>query len=128
MPSRADRNFDAAKILAWEARANLKGQALLTRQRLRPERLKQDALDTAHDYMDQAEEVTLATVKEHPVAFGASFLGTLAFWYRKPLKREIDQRSPDVIEGVGNALEKIRDWIAPQNWNAADEAQKKQKE
>lgn len=120
MSKRAEDAMEAAKIQALAARQNLQLQLKQTRNRFRPERLKEDALNTANRYIDDATEVTVATVKEHPIAFGASFLGTLAFWYRKPLI----EKSPDAIDSVGNGLEKLRDWIAPSNWTAPSNREK----
>ena len=84
-------------------------------QRFQPERLKDDALNAITDYIDDATEITVATIKEHPVVFGTSFLGTLAFWYRKPLIR----KSPDAIDSVGTGLAKLRDWVAPESWTSS---------
>ena len=112
MGKRAEEAMEAAKLLADQARSDLKAQIVETSNRFKPERLKQDALDAADRYVDNATEVTVATVKEHPVAFGASFLGTLAFWYRKPLT----EKSPDALDSIGNGLAKLRDWIAPADW------------
>ncbi len=113
---RADRAFQIAKQEAQIARANFRQQLAETTDRVRPARLKQDATDAVNHYVDEAKDVTIATVKEHPVVFGASFLGTLAFWYRKPLSREIEQRSPDALDRLGAMLEKMRDWVAPDDW------------
>ncbi len=119
MGKRAEEALATAKLLARDARANLKSQFIGTRERLRPDRLKQDAIDTADHYVQEAKEVTVATIKEHPAAFGASFLGTLAFWYRKPIARQVEHRSPDAIDGVGDVLERLRDWVAPQGWESS---------
>ncbi len=121
MGKRAEETLAAAKTLARDARAEFKSQLISTRERLRPERLKQDAADTANHYVEEGKEVTIATVKAHPVVFGASFLGTLAFWYRKPLTHEVQERGPDALDGVGDVLERLRDWIAPAGWTPRDD-------
>lgn len=116
MGKRAEDTLAAAKLIAREARSNLKTQWVGTRERLKPERLKQDAVDTADHYVEEAKAVTIATVKDHPVAFGASFLGTLAFWYRKPITRQVETHGPDTMDNIGGWLERLRDWIAPEGW------------
>lgn len=118
MSKRADKRLEVAKQLAEEQRDALKAEWDQTRVRLTPARLKQDALDTGHQIVDDATEITVATVKEHPVIFGASFLGTLAFWYRKPLSDQIEQRTPGVLDSLGNALDHVRDWVAPEGWDS----------
>ena len=112
MSKKTQQALADAKIQAQQARSNLQRQLIQTRQRFQPERLKDDALNAITDYIDDATEITVATIKEHPVVFGTSFLGTLAFWYRKPLIR----KSPDAIDSVGTGLAKLRDWVAPESW------------
>lgn len=116
MGKRAEQSLAAAKLLAQQARGELKSEFVSLRERVRPDRLKQDAADTAEHYVEEAKQVTVATVKDHPVAFGASFLTTLALWYRKPLARQVEQRGPDTIDSIGGWLEQLRDWVAPEGW------------
>ncbi len=123
MSKRAEEAMEAAKLAAQQARNDLQAQMLETRDRFKPQRLKEDAINAANQYVDDATDVTVATIKEHPVAFGATFLGTLAFWYRKPLV----EKSPDAIECVGGGLAKLRDWIAPSDWTPTSKDRNKDK-
>lgn len=112
MANPLDEKLAAAAERAENSRAQFKSQISATKDRLAPEQLKQDALQIVDDYVEQGKQATLDTMKAHPVVFASSFLGTLAFWYRKPLI----EKTPDALDSVGNGLAKLRDTIAPDDW------------
>ena len=116
----ADQKLDEALERATNTRANFLGQVQATKNRLNPQNLKQDAIEQAEDYIEQGKQLTLDTVKAHPVVFGSTFLGTLAFWYRRPIAK----KSPDILDSIGDGLSKIRDWIAPHDWTNTNRNEK----
>lgn len=112
MTNTTDQKLAAAMERAENSRAQFKSQISATKDRFAPEHLKQDALDMVDNYVEQGKQATLDTMKAHPVVFATSFLGTLAFWYRKPLI----EKTPDALESASNGLAKLRDVIAPDDW------------
>lgn len=82
---RHDLRIDAAHNAALAQRLRLKQRIGLTRERLRPNRLKFDAQQAVEQRLTDGARIAADSVKAHPLAAGAAALAVIGWTFRQPL-------------------------------------------
>ena len=82
---RHDLRIDAARNAALVQRMRLKQRIGLTRERLRPNRLKFDAEQAVEQRLADGARIAVDSVKAHPLAAGAAALAVIGWTFRQPL-------------------------------------------
>ena len=90
------QRFDEAVSAAREQRGRLRERLGLTRARLKPMRIAEDAKEAVED----SAKSTLDEVKAHPVRTGLTVAGVLVWVFRDPLLRH----APNTIRHIYSRL------------------------